>query len=109
MGRRSRDRSSHSTDQRVVHPYRAVYVLLASWQDDDLGVWTEIDKLEVLFSEAYGYQVEQILIPSHNPDDVFGHNFQDFIQKYQHHQNLLIVYYGGHGRLNNSRLAEWSW
>ena len=55
-------------DWDVQHPYAAVYVLLLSWEHDDLGVNVEIDQLAIVFRQAYGFQVEQYLVPSAEPD-----------------------------------------
>lgn len=94
---------------QVQHSYAAVYVLLLSWKHDDLGVDIEIDKLAVVFGEAYGFQVERFLIPNEEPDEALAESLKGFVRRYQNPRSLLIVYYGGHGGLNDARLALWFW
>lgn len=96
-------------NSQIKHPYSAVYVLLLSWKDDDLGVDTEIRKLEVVFGDAYGFFVQRFLIPNEEPDEALAEVLKDFVQRYKSPQSLLIVYYGGHGSLNDARLALWFW
>lgn len=95
--------------KQVQHPYSAVYVLLLSWKHDDLGVETDIQKLNVVFGEAYGFLVQRFLIPNEDPDEALAEVLKGFVQRYQSPQSLLIVYYGGHGSLNDARLALWFW
>lgn len=94
---------------QVQHSYAAVYVLLFSWEHDDLGVDTEIRQLDQVFGQAYGFWVERFLIPNEEPDEAIAEVLKDFVRKYQSPRSLLIVYYGGHGKLNDARLALWSW
>ncbi|KAL8894852.1 MAG: hypothetical protein Q9192_004005 [Flavoplaca navasiana] len=44
--------------------YTDVDVLLLSWEDDDLGVATEIHELDDVFHYVYGYKTKQWKIPS---------------------------------------------
>ena len=91
------------------HSYAAVYVLLLSWKEDNLGVATEIDQLNLLFRRGCGFQVERFLIPSEESDEAIAECLRDFVRRYQRSDSLLIVYYGGHGKLNDARLALWTW
>ena len=102
-------RSESGEEQEVKPSYSAVYVLLLSWEHDDLGVIREIDDLTVTFEKAYGFQVKKYLIPSEEPDDAFEEILKTFVRNYQNPRSLLIVYYGGHGMLNASRLGIWAW
>ena len=102
-------RSKGRGKEEVKPSYSAVYVLLLSWEDDDLGVISEIKDLAFTFENAYGFQVERYLIPSEEPDDAFDERLKTFVRSYQSPRSLLIVYYGGHGMLNASRLGIWAW
>ena len=109
MQPRLRSDSNRTDELLVQHSYAAVYVLLLSWKHDDLGVVTEIDQLAHAFGEAYGFHVEQFLIPDEEPDEALEQTLKCFVRKYESPRSLLIVYYGGHGSLNDSRLALWFW
>ena len=107
--RRVSVRSPGRGEEEVKPSYSAVYVLLLSWEHDDLGVISEINHLAVTFEKAYGFQVERYLIPSVKPDDAFEQTLKTFVRRYESPRSLLIVYYGGHGMLNASRLGIWAW
>lgn len=95
--------------QGIEPSYSAVYVLLLSWQHDDLGVDSETGRLAKAFEEVYGFQVERYLIPSEEPDDALEETLKTFVRSYQSPRSLLIIYYGGHGMLNASRLGILAW
>lgn len=88
-------------------PYLAVNVLLLSWEDDDLGVETEIVRLAEVLQTLYRYSVEAWKIPSMKSHNQLGDRLRDFTKKYEKEDSLLIVYYGGHGYLNDSRQLVW--
>lgn len=90
-------------------PYSAVNVLLLSWKDDDLGVETEIVELDNVLRNIYRYSVEVWTIPSRKSHNELGDRLRDFTKKYEKEDSLLIVYYGGHGYLNDSRQLVWRW
>jgi len=77
--------------------YDAVYVLLVSWEDDDLGTVTEIDDLDELFRETYHYTTKRRTIPSIDSYNSLECTIVNFRQEYDSPDNLLIFYYGGHG------------
>jgi hypothetical protein len=89
--------------------YNDVQVLLLRWEHDEMGVEYELDDLAVTFKNAYGFNTETWLIPTTQPHlALMGKAFkmvQDFGQK----DNLLIVYYAGHGGMNSSRQPLWTW
>ena len=77
--------------------YDAVYVLLVSWEDDELGTITEMDDLDKLFRETYHYTTERRTIPSIKPYNSLEVTIVNFRNKFDSLDNLLIFYYGGHG------------
>ena len=91
------------------YPYKAIYGLLCRWKDNYLGVKNELERLHEVFSRVYGFQVQHFLIPSDEPDEDFGKALSSFVDRYQSQETLSIVYYGGHEKLNGSRLAQWHW
>ena len=89
--------------------YKEVHVLLLSWEDDDLGVVDEVAELEDVFRKDYGCQtVERWEIPSLRPFSNLEDKLYLFRKKYSSTDNLLIVYYAGHGYLDYSRLWKWA-
>ena len=109
MRPRNHSRSTQHRGPQIRHAYAAVYVLLLSWENDDLGVRTEIDQLASVFGEAYGFWVERSLIPDREPDQALYDTLKSFVKRFESPRSLLVVYYGGHGALNDARLALWSW
>lgn len=81
--------------QRI--PYKGVYTLLLRWEADDLGTYLEIDKLNDLLRNAYGFQTQSEKIPSKNPALFLENLLFAFKKEHNDRENLLIVYYGGHG------------
>lgn len=72
--------------------------MLLSWVEDDLGVDSEIDKLDLLFQHEFGYNTERFRIPSENSAAELGDKITAFIKQHAlKEQNLTILYYGGHG------------
>ena len=77
--------------------YSRVMVLLLSWEDDDLGVYREINQLENVFANIYHFDVEKFEIPSLEPVMRVNECITGLIKR-AGKDTLLIVYYGGHGR-----------
>lgn len=98
----SRSPSTQLRGSHVQHAYAAVYVLLLSWENDDLGVRTEIDQSASVFGQAYGYLVERSLIPDKEPDQALEKTLTSFVKRFESPRSLPIVYYGGHGALNGT-------
>ena len=80
--------------------YDGVYVLLISWEEDDLGTISEIEALSDVLRNIYNYSTEHYSIPSYDPELALDEKLHEFRRNYGHQtSNLLIVYYGGHGEL----------
>lgn len=78
--------------------YDAVGVLLISWQDDDLQVWTqEIEELRNIFRDQYHFEVDHYHIPTTTALTGLNYKTSEFAHRYDSVHKLLIVYYGGHG------------
>ncbi|MCJ1382775.1 hypothetical protein MMC17_005888 [Xylographa soralifera] len=79
--------------------YDGVYVLLLRWADDDLKTYTEIAALDKVLSRSYHYTTQSELIPSKDPKKFLQEKVMDFRREHdkENENNLLIVYYGGHG------------
>lgn len=80
--------------------YTQVHVLLIIWEDDDLGVLSEIQDLEHVFDSMYHYRVETYEIPQAKPEKQLNRRILDFLNHEEESENecLLIVYYAGHAK-----------
>lgn len=87
--------------------YCDVCVLLLSWEDDDLGVAVEIDDLEAVFQDLYGYTVERWKIPSTISHNSLVYRIMQVLQNFESSDKLFITYYGGHGFMNDDRQCVW--
>ena len=75
--------------------YDKVEVLLLQWKDDDLGVDTEVQKLDRLLRSQYHFTTYVRWIPSEDAEDYLTSAILQF-RKGKGPGDLLIVYYGGH-------------
>ncbi|KAI4286207.1 MAG: hypothetical protein L6R38_000103 [Xanthoria sp. 2 TBL-2021] len=87
--------------------YTDVKVLLLSWEDDDLGVATEISELDDVFRYVYGYTTDQWKIPSTQSHIALVRRILDLLADSASRDKLLIVYYGGHAYMNDQRNCVW--
>ena len=77
--------------------YAAVNVLLISWEDDDTGSATEIKQLQTLFQDSFNYAVDSYVIPSTKSQQLLNLKISSFSYRFGSPDNLLVIYYGGHG------------
>lgn len=94
---------------RGLSRYKGVHALLLSWEDDNLGVVAEIDELGDVLRSLYGFETETWKIPSQRSHISLAAKILGFLNDYESKENLLIVYYGGHGEINDDRQCVWSW
>ncbi|KAI4086917.1 MAG: hypothetical protein LQ344_007182 [Seirophora lacunosa] len=87
--------------------YKHVHVLLLSWEDDDLGVATEIAELQRVFDFSYRFQTSHWRIPSHKSHNALVRQVMQLLDESESRDKLLIVYYGGHGKMNEDRKCVW--
>jgi hypothetical protein len=73
-----------------------------------LQVEWELTNLARVF-RSYGFDTDIWLIPTKSAlRKVMGKVLQ-FIDDFESEDNLLIVYYGGHAKINEARQSTWSW
>jgi len=89
--------------------YKEAHVLLLSWEDDDLGVIDEVNDLQDVFRQSYNYETEVWKIPGTRSHNSLATRILQFLADYEARDSLLIVYYGGHGLMNDDRQCIWSW
>ncbi|KAL9119202.1 MAG: hypothetical protein Q9187_004247 [Circinaria calcarea] len=83
--------------------YESVAVLLLSWDKDldDMNIKDEVDSLERVFTTDFNYKVYNKCIskiPNKSAQNQVNHHVADFIYEEDGPNNLLIVYYAGHGK-----------
>jgi hypothetical protein len=74
-----------------------------------MGVEYELDDLATTFKDSYGFDTETWLIPNHQPHLALMRKSFEMVQNFGNSDNLLIVYYAGHGGMNSSRQPLWTW
>jgi hypothetical protein len=80
---------------------------LIRWEQDELNVHPELNRLNNKFQD-YGFATNTWLIPSRDSHLELMSKAIDLIRASDNERNLFIVYYAGHGRINNARQAEWT-
>ncbi|KAI4196632.1 MAG: hypothetical protein LQ348_002269, partial [Seirophora lacunosa] len=92
-----------SSFPRLATPYTSVHVLLLHWAEDDLNVLDELTTLKRVFENQFRFATEQWDIPSQNSTRALQTKLYDFQDAHQNENELLIVYYGGHGDADRRR------
>lgn len=80
--------------------YEKARVLLLSWEDDNLGVYREMDHLEDVFSNLYRFDVQSFKIPRKTAGKATTSRILSFLED-DGPETLFIVYYAGHARLSH--------
>jgi hypothetical protein len=88
--------------------YKDIYALLLRWEKDEMNVDWELDSLQKVFMN-YGFDTEKWLIPSQYSHLMLNNKVSALVQKYNDQDSLVIIYYAGHGFINDSRQATWTW
>jgi hypothetical protein len=80
------------------------------WAQDNLGVAQELNILANLFQDEYGFNVEEWKIPADKTSHTnLMQKALDFLGDYDSEDNLFILYYAGHGFINQDRQSTWAW
>ncbi|KAM3066683.1 hypothetical protein ACMFMG_002393 [Clarireedia jacksonii] len=87
--------------------YREAHVLLLSWHpdDDDLHVEQEVRELEDVFRGTFRYTTTRKILkqnPNRPPQSQIKYYLAEFVFEHDNPNNLLIVYYAGHGKLGDN-------
>lgn len=82
-------------------------VCLIRWEEDELEVEPELRRLNNVFQD-YGFNTNVWEIPSRNSHLDLMIKTGEFIRSFDNDRNLFVVYYGGHGRIDAERQAEWT-
>jgi hypothetical protein len=70
-------------------------------------VQPELNRVWDVFANGYGFKVEKWTIPSVKAHRTLMGKALDFIEDFDSRDNLFIVYYAGHGTINENRQSVW--
>lgn len=88
--------------------YNKVHALMFLWEDDDLQVHPEVQDLRDVFSTLYNFTTHISIIPSKTPSQHVKNEISKLRHILNYSDNLLIVYYSGHGHLLKYGKMTWS-
>ncbi|CAO2652883.1 Nn.00g022940.m01.CDS01 [Neocucurbitaria sp. VM-36] len=96
----------NAVNERLNNPtgYQKVAVLVVRWHDEidgfSKGHNEEIKKLKNLFSDRFRYEYKEVKLETKKkPQNTLNLAIMQHIEEHDGPNNLLIVYYTGHGRL----------
>ncbi|TVY53049.1 hypothetical protein LCER1_G007215, partial [Lachnellula cervina] len=101
------DAANRAFPNRGRSRYKTVNVCLIRWQEDELEVKSELDRLYHVFDKLYGFNTQIWLIPPRASQIQLTSMTCSFLQEFDDEDNLFIVYYGGHGTINQARQSQW--
>lgn len=73
-----------------------------------MRVQIELEDLGNCFEKDYGFNTETWLIPTKQPLLALVDKASQVVKDFGEADNLLIVYYGGHAAMDDSRRAIWT-
>lgn len=77
--------------------YEHVNTLLLLWEEDDLNVDPEVQKLKQVLVNEFNYSTQIFRIPSEKPAAKLQHKLAEFIaERSLNRKSLTIIYYAGH-------------
>ena len=62
-----------------------------------------VAELRSVFCDTYCFNTEEWKIPSNESHNLLASKLLGFIEEHDSKDSLLIVYYGGHGDMNDNR------
>ena len=83
-------------------------VLLLYWEEDDLNVKCEVDALRQVFKVTYHFETETYIIPPSKSHIMLMGFVVEFVTHWES-DFLIIVYYAGHGSMNDARQSTLVW
>lgn len=91
------------------HVYERAHILFIRWEDDDLDTQSEINELREVFLKIHvtkdqkEFTWEEYQIPSKDWDDEVELQLTKTKNNHaKYAQDLLVIYYGGHGKMDSS-------
>jgi hypothetical protein len=87
--------------------YTEVHALLLNWADDDLGTDEELLDFHAQLKEQFNFTAEIWKIPSKEAEYELERKLFHVRAVHGEENKLLIVYYGGHGKINQNGQSIW--
>lgn len=90
--------------------YEDVQALLICWKDAIKTFKDQRTDLQRVLRSPYNFGTEAIDIPSIDPEKYLDDEIRKFRDAHDKEQNLLVVYYGGHGNvltLDGQLIIKW--
>jgi hypothetical protein len=87
--------------------YNDIQALLICWENANTVFHTQREQLDNVLKKQY-IKTKPFNIPFGKPNKDLGDEIQKFKDNYDKEQNLLIVYYGGHG-IEHKRKLIFMW
>lgn len=79
------------------------------WENDYLGVASEVETLSTLFEDQYGFNVQWLIPANEKSHNNLMQKALNFLDEHDSKDNLFIIYYAGHGFINQERQSTWAW
>ncbi|KAF8847067.1 hypothetical protein BDZ45DRAFT_699495 [Acephala macrosclerotiorum] len=93
---------------RSSYPYKEIHALMLYWEEDDLGCGEETHCLKEVFERKFHFTtVQHVVIPSSQLYGFVESTLCEFKRKHSCKDNLLLVYYAGHGGLDAFGRMTW--
>ncbi|KAI1208289.1 uncharacterized protein F4807DRAFT_158691 [Annulohypoxylon truncatum] len=89
--------------------YSSVHALLLSWEEGDATFGENVRDVALLFQESLNYLVLPYKIPSDDSQRRLNLYVAQFLSQYGGGDNLIVVYYAGHGAPSPSKLSDCQW
>ena len=90
-----------------IHYYK-VHALLLNWAADDLGTGVELQDLGRQLRSQFNFTTEFWKIPSQDSENELEKKLSRIKGELEGEGNLLIVYYGGHGKWDPRNRSIWA-
>lgn len=90
-----------SPSSHLPYRYEEVHSIILSWEEDDLDLEQELEELNSAFMSLKFTSTRTYRIPSVGPQNALSSELHNFLDGKE--DSLLVVYYGGHGGLDDHR------
>ena len=89
--------------------YASVHVLLLSWEASDDTFGEDVRGITRVFRDSFNYVVLPYKIPSKDSQRRLNLHVAQFLSQYGSEDNLIVVYYVGHGAPSALHRSECIW
>lgn len=104
--RQVQEAREHSRPRHAKYP--AVHVLLIHWIDHGVkDLEKEVDAVEEVFQTHYAFTVDRWELPTSDADLSLDDGLVKFRKMYPNESDLYIIYYNGHGFVENDE-CHWA-